>query len=144
MEHLLVAERLIHCRLEERLPQEVAIMSAADLVGVSAQAQITPAIHILYDGYSIADEIADGAITMIEQRWLVVVAVRNVRDNASGQATREDAGPLLSLVLSALLGWRPSTEHSALKLGVAPAPVYDAGFGYFPLTFSTRLTARGD
>lgn len=52
------------------------ILAAAQLAGVAENAQPAPALHVVYDGFSVRDD--KGLIEIVE-RWLTVVAVRNVR-----------------------------------------------------------------
>lgn len=144
MDNYLIAEQLIVERLTTRLRGVKKVLAAADLAGVAESSQTTPAVHVVYQGYRPTQEKEDGATQQTEQTWLVVVAVRNVRDTRAATATREDAGPIMLDCLRALQGWLPSKEHSRLKLSTAPQAGYRAGFGYFPMAFTTKLITRGD
>ena len=135
----LVTEQAIASHLEQALPAGVRVFKAAELSGISDKAQFTPAVHVIFGGYSPTQETAAGAIQEVETRWYIVVAVRHARGNA---ATHEDADPLLDTVFHTLGGWRPSRGMTPLKLADGPRPLYESGFAYYPLVFTTRQTLR--
>ena len=131
-------------RLKEKVTTARAFLSSADLQGVAETEQITPAVHVVFDGITPTREQGEGAVQEFEQRWVVVAAVRNLREARTGAGVREDASPIIDEVLGALLGWRPLLELSPLKAAVSPKPAFFAGFGYFPFAFTTRVVARGN
>jgi hypothetical protein len=139
----LAAESLIIARLKAQVPTFRAVYGAADLAGVEERAQVTPAAHVIYDGDAVpggeVNRAGAGAAQVVAQHWLVVVAVRNVRDTQGGQYTREEAGPLVSQTITALSGWKPSTDFRPLRRTSAPKPAFTNGFGYFPLMFEALL-----
>ena len=139
------AEPLLLERLREQVEGVRAVLSAADLAGVAESKQPTPALHVLYGGYTPGEQLkgSQGRVQASHQRWVVVVAVRNLRTPHTGEDARGEAGPLLSAVLEALQGWRPSAEHTPLELAAGPAPGFSKGYGYFPLAFATRVVTRG-
>ncbi len=140
----LAAEQLIIDRLRANTTvPERHVLSAADLANVAEATQPTPALHVIFTGYAPTQEKGDGLIQQTEQTWTVIVVVRNVREAATGTPARRDAGGYLAEVLAALQGWKPSAEHTAMKLAPAPAPGYSSGYGYFPLAFTTRTTSKG-
>lgn len=145
MDNYLIAEQLIMDRLQPRLSSAIKVLPAADLAGVfEGGAQAAPAVYVIYQGYRPTQEIGNGSEQQTEQTWWVVPAVRNVRDTRAATATRETAGQIMLDCLKLLLGWKPSKEHSPLKLAPAPPARYLGGFGYFPMAFTTRLTTRGE
>lgn len=123
-----------------------AVLSAADLAGVKEQSQVTPALHVVLHRFSVADSTATSAL--IAQTWLVVAAVKNsVSGRGAGAAAaraRVDAGMLLDAIVPALLGWRPVTDCSALKIVDPPAPAGGEGFAYYPLAFVVESVFKGD
>lgn len=146
MDDLLALEPLLIERLgaSVQVPR-LKVLGAADLEGVEEQSQHTPALHVLYRGYRPTTEKGNGVIQQIEQTWLVVVVVRNVRDAHSGAGVRAAAGPIMHAVCAALLGWpRQHADFSPLRLASAPAAWFGKGVGYFPLAFTTNLHARGE
>lgn len=121
------------------------IFTASDAAQIEEKSQVVPALYIRLDGYDPVQETGGGAITHFELTWTVFAAVRSAKSVSTGAGVREDAGVLLDLVLAALLGWTPAPGYSSMKAAPAGGPNYsEAGFGYFPLVFTTRTTIRGD
>lgn len=112
------------------------VLTAAQLAGVQANAQPVPAVHVIYDGFATLR--AENGLAEIVERWLTVVAVRNVRSARSGADARADAGPILDGVFAALYGWQVSGVKPLQPI-LPPRPGFDAGFGYYPLAWAARL-----
>ncbi len=134
----LSAEDELVARLNEKV--SARIYSADELSSIEERAQVSPSVHVIYDGYTPTQEIANGAIQQVEHRWLIIIAVKSVKDTKS---QRDKASPLIDETLEAMLGHQPTTELDALRMADAPAPVYTANFAYFPLAFTARATYRG-
>lgn len=137
-------EHPLAARLRERLPAWVHVLTRADLAVVAEGSQPTPAVHVVYQGYRVLENRPDGRAARIQQTWLVVAAVRNVRDAASGEAARADAGDLAESAARALMGWKPDGAHKPARLANAPASGYRAGFLYLPLAFDIETDLKGD
>jgi hypothetical protein len=149
LDNYLAAEELIKARLAEKLSEVPAlnILSAADLDGVKEASQVTPAVHVMYFDDEVPGSDGDAALKSRHQKtqqlWAVILVVRNVRDK-TGQASREDAGLLISTLLDTLQGWKPSAEHGPLRRRKAPfRTTYRNGFAYFPFLFSTQIVTTG-
>lgn len=147
MANFLALEQLLVTRLKSTLPEPAAaagfktvhVLTAADLAGVTVEQQLTPAVQIIYQGYKKVQGRSDGKVATIGQTWLVTVATRNLRDVKSGQAARNEAGLLASLVLDALMGWKPPSFSKPLELVDAPNGGHLAGFFYLPLAFAAEF-----
>lgn len=139
---MLHLEPLIVARLRERLPGHVHVLSAADLAGVAEGSQPTPAVHVVYQGYRVIESRPDGRAARLQQTWLAVVAVRNVRDAAAGSAARGDAGQIAESVIAAMMGWKPDAINKPLTLTSAPAAGFRAGHLYLPLAFVAETDVR--
>jgi len=100
-------------------------------------------MHVVYQGYRVVETRPDGRAARIQQTWLVVVAVRNVRDARTGLAARADAGGLADAVIGALMGWQPDGASRPLTLAQAPRAGYRAGHVYLPLAFEHETTVKG-
>jgi len=125
-------------RLKARLPDGVHVLTRADLAGVTEGSQPTPAVHVIYGGYRVAE---NGPMTLIEESWMTVVAVRNVRNVASGAGARDEVSTLLNDILDALDGQRLANGFRALRLASPSArPGYTGGYAYFPLFWTTSFT----
>ena len=144
MDDFLSAEGLITDRLKAAAPQLESVYTAQDLASAGEGAQRTPAAHVMLDGLAPGEVRADGINARWTQTWGIVVAVRNANPrNPSG--AHNAAGPVLTEVLTALQGWRPSEDHSPLEpTSSSYRPTYRAGFAYMPLAFETRLIIKGD
>ena len=135
-------EAVLIARLEAQLADlvpAVQVLTSVDLDGVSEAQQHTPAVHLVYQGYNVAESRADGKAARVEQTWLVVVATRNQRSLRSGQEARADAGLIARRVCAALMGFKPTAASKPLALTEAPAAGYSAGFQYVPLGFKAEV-----
>lgn len=134
--------------LIERLKAQVEgfnghVFGAPELGGFAAKKRTppTPSCDVVFAGLRPLEDRGDG-VTRIEQTWYVVPRVRNLREVTRGEAARADGGPLVAATLAALLGWKPSPEHKALRLGNAPAPEYQVGTLEVPLAFITEVVIK--
>jgi hypothetical protein len=151
MANFLTAESLIVDRLQDKVDaadwtgkKKPRVLTTSQAAQVEERSQVVPAIYVVLDGYQPVEQVGAGAITSLESTWSIVVAVRSAKSHDSGDGIREDATALIDLVLDALLGFKPSPAFAAMKAAPSPGPAYtDAGFGYFPLIFTTRSTSRG-
>lgn len=142
MNDLLALGSELIARLRTGLPPEAHVLSAADLASVTEERQLTPAVHVVYQGYRPLENGATGQVVRIEQTWLVVVTTRNVRALASGSATRLAAGELSAAVLRTLLGFKAASATKPLQLSNAPPARYTAGAQYLPLAFAAEMVVR--
>lgn len=144
MANYLEAEQLIKAKLETELASnspKVHVKTAADIAGIEEDSQRTPAVYIVYDGDTVGEDAGYGQSNIVKQRYMAVITVRNKSTIRSGEKTREDAGELLSQVISILSGWKPGNGYSELKRVDSIPPGYSAGFGYFPVAFEiTKVT----
>ena len=138
----LALEPLLIARIKAAVPGFRAVLGMADLASMQEAGQTTPAAHVIYQGDAYPPG-AGSSTRLVEQTWLVVVAVRNVRDTVGGSAAREEAGVLISQVLTALSGWRCAPEEKPLTLVTPPRPGFNAGYAYFPLAFKFSFFAKG-
>lgn len=133
-------------RLRARLPQtgaaRVAVLTAAELANLTESSQPAPAVHVVYQGHSVAETRPDGRAARLAQTWLVVVAVRNLATGKTGAGARADAGQLAGTVAAALIGWQPASAMRPLQLATPPAAGYNAGYMYLPLAVSTDVLVQ--
>ncbi|MBH2010289.1 MAG: DUF1834 family protein [Xanthomonadaceae bacterium] len=144
-DNFLAIEDELMARLTERLASQrpaVHVLSAADLDGVIEEKQLTPAVHVVYQGYSVAEAGSAGKVARIEQTWLVVVATRNTRSLKAGDAARAQSGELARLVMGSLMGWRPASASKPLRLVSGPSAGFSAGHHYLPLAFVAEIVAK--
>lgn len=142
MDSLFVLEPHLVQRLKDRLKAlrpAVHVLAAADLAGMNEAGQPVPAVHLVYQGYRVLNVRADKRMARIEQTWLAVAAVQNVKGLQTGSDARADAGRLGAEVLLAFAGWQPPGAASPLALGNAPAARFSAGYQYLPQAFTVEL-----
>ena len=120
----------------EGISPKVHVMNAADLASVQESVQHTPAIHLIYGGY----RVAEGQLNRwrLVHTWLVVAADRNVAVIRSGQAARRSAGSLLALVTARLASAAVEGASKPLQLVTPPSARYQNGFQYIPSAFEVE------
>lgn len=102
--------------------------------------QPSPAIHVIYAGDVPAETAGRGEQTFVNQRWLVVLAIRCA--TAQLQDTlkiRQDAGKIVPSLLDALQGWAPVEWMRPLSRVGGPPAGYSSAFAYFPFLFQGRI-----
>lgn len=114
----------------------VQVLTAAELADVTTDRQPIPAVHLVYQGYSVSEVRPDGRAARIQQNWLTVAACRNLRTMRSGKASRNEAAMLAKKVLDAFMGYRSGNAVAPAKIANAPKPAYVDGITYFPIAFS--------
>lgn len=142
---LFALQPLLLARLADKLAglqPAVKVLTAADVDGVAENAQFTPAVHLIYQGYSVAENRSDGTQARITQQWLAVVATRSQKALRGGDVARSDAGAIAAQVCSALMGYKPSAASKPMRLANAPDAAYTAGFQYLPLGFEIEMTLQ--
>jgi len=139
----LSAEFLIIERLENTI-SGIKILSTAELASVSDRSQITPAIHVIYAGDKVESEGGQmRSHIFIRQKWLVVLAVRDIRDIRNGATKNSMAGEILLQMHTFLAGYQLSKDHGFLRREPGPSPRYLKNFVRFPLMFSTKIEMKG-
>ncbi|MDA8446381.1 phage tail terminator protein [Paracidovorax valerianellae] len=108
----------------------VHVLTSAEIADIKETAQRTPAVHVIYGGYRISDDI--GIAWELTHTWYVVAAVKNVSTVRSGEAARKGAGVLAAHVVGALAGAQVQGATKPLTLISPPPARYSAGFQYLP------------
>lgn len=122
------------------LSPAVHVLSSADLADVKESAQKTPAVHLIYGGYRIAEDV--GTSWRLVHNWFAVVVVRNVALARSGQAARQDAGPLVAKVVGALVGASVPGAARPVTLVSPPPATYRSGHQYIPSAIEVETIFR--
>lgn len=125
------------------LPAGTHLFLAATLESAKKNAQVAPAVHLIFDGIKPGQNLAQGKIQGVEIRWLLMIADRDVSDTQTGWPALESASILTKTVLVALLGFKPDSNHSPLQLAPAPRHAENTGLAWMPLAFTTTTTWRG-
>lgn len=141
MNDLLWAEEAILNRLRDQVTQMRTVAGARELKAIPTHARTTPALYLIADGYQPWQHA--GAEQAIEQLWLVVVAIRNLRLAEGGAGERREAGPVLWQSCQALIGWQPDPTMGAMRLVASPGTICNEDLVLFPLRFATRIVLNG-
>jgi hypothetical protein len=118
----------------------VHVLTAAELEDVKESAQKTPAVHVIYGGYTVAEDLRTA--WRLEHTWYAVVAVRSAATQRTGAAARADAGPLVVRVIDALAGANVPGATEPLKLTTPPKAGYPKGIQYIPSAFIAETIFR--
>ncbi len=118
----------------------VQVLTAADLTDVKESAQHTPAIHVIYGGYVVAEDLR--TTWRLRHKWYVVAAVRNVAKQRSGETARAAAGALGAAVTRALAGEPLPGAAQTMRLVTPPPARYAAGFQYIPSAFEVETVFK--
>lgn len=145
-----LTQRLVTDREAAGLPRlALEVYSHRDYALLPEDGLICPSVAVVYGGYSPiqtpGQTIKTAAIQQIGFQFLTVINVSSAADTHTGEGVQEEVSPLFDACLEALLGFVPAKGFSGLKLDPAPgAAVTEAGFGYYPLAFTTAATYRGN
>lgn len=129
-------------RIKATVPRFAMVMAAPDVeTALESQVQ-SPAAHVIYDGYGVpglAGRAGGGRGQVVVQRLLIVIAVKNARDQARKQEAIDLAGELFMQCFEALAGWTATTQMKPLRLATAPRPLYGPAWAYVPLAFEAEI-----
>lgn len=140
----LKAEPLIVARLQEQCPAARAVLTPADLAGVVEKSQVAPALHVVFDGFTVKETNQLGLESLFQERWLVVAAVKHAAQGKGAAGLRGEAGLILLEAYRALAGWKPADDLGWMIPATPPPPVIGDGYGYFPLAWSLQYVVQGD
>lgn len=117
------------------------VLCHADLKSIQQIRQFVPAVHVVYDGYSVTDSRAGYGATL-EHRWNIVAAARNVANQRSGAAARIDAAQIVVAVGDAMLQFNPPRGFDKFKMITPSRPSYADGVAFIPLAFSVTTAFK--
>lgn len=136
-------QKAIVDRLTDTLDPSIRVTTLAELADVPEARQKTPAVFVVYEGFSpAAASPTIPHIQQVEQQWTVVVACKSARGAGTSTTAREDVSAIAQAVLEALLGFS-AAPGVRLTLAGAPGPEFDGGFAYLPIGFTCRTTFKG-
>lgn len=140
----LQAEQLIIDRLKEKVPEAKLVVGMPDF-DVQIIGQKCPALVVIYQGDRMGGNAEHGAVQVVDQIWSVVVATRSAAKIEHGEASRAEAGDLLTKAIRSLSGWNPDQENfqSGLTRIQAGGAGYLSGISWFPLAFKISTYSIG-
>ena len=127
----LYAGGLIKTRLESVL---TGISGVRIVSGANEAAQIvtaTNSIFVAWLGDSGLDYGGRGAVSLVAQRWQVILAVR----------PGDSAGTALSSIITALAGHLLSDKYDELKFTGGSAAIFTGDYVLYPLNFEVAIYA---
>lgn len=139
------AEQAIVDRLKAEVPGIMKVYTPFDLQGVVESSQASPALHVVYSGDVVGGtnpgpQAGAGAAKVVDQRWLVVLAVRTAAAQLQDTSEiRTKAGVIVPAILDALQGWQPAQWMRPLARVGGPTAGYSSSFAYFPFLFEGRV-----
>lgn len=135
------AEDAIVRHLQEQVPELKAVLTPFSIGDMVESSQPSPAVHVIYGGDVVSgNETGNGARRTIDQRWLVVLAVRTPKAQLQNTSEiRVLSGELIPKVLRSLQGWAPVEWMRPLGRVSGPAAGYSSSFAYFPFMFEGRI-----
>lgn len=122
------------------LSPAVHVLTAADLGDVKESAQRAPAVHLIYGGYRVQEDVRTA--WRLEHTWYAVVVVRHAGTQRTGAAARAEAGQLVARVVAALAGTSLPGLTQPLALASPPPADYRAGVQYIPSAFTAETIFR--
>lgn len=130
------------------VPLAEAIYSGREYAAVPESNMVCPSVAVIYSGYTPVQTPGQATNTAARQQvsfqFIVVLNVSSAADTATAEGIQDEVSPMFDAALKALLGFRPLQGFLPLKLDPAPgAAVSSAGFGYYPLAFSTAAHYAG-
>jgi hypothetical protein len=147
-DYLFLGPALIE-RLKQEVPELNEVLSAADLSLLDEYAiPTTPSAYVIYHGDTTPDDVASqGAMRgrqVIAQNWIVCLCVQNVNTSGLNDDANREAGPLISKILSGLLGFVPRIDNVIVtrpvgRSGLTMPVIYDADYAYYPIVFKTHF-----
>lgn len=108
----------------------VHVLTAAELADVQEARQPTPAVHLVYGGYRIDQDI--GSAWRLVHTWYAVAVVRSAAQVRSGAVGRQNVGQLAAAVALALADARVPGAVGPLTLITPPSASYSAPYSYLP------------
>ncbi|MBF0186014.1 MAG: hypothetical protein HQM06_16715 [Magnetococcales bacterium] len=145
MNDFLQLEAKIVARLNEQLP-DLQVYNTAGAMAAEESSMPYTALYVWFVDAVPGEAMPQHQQQKVKQNWTVELAVKNLFQVQSGEGARQEAGPLISKVLQAMIGWNPDPKRyikpfqwvgSAHKIGYSPE-----GFIYFPMQFSIEFIFR--
>lgn len=131
---------LIRQRIADSISIDATIIESATQETLETLAKAKPTILVAYVGETNgSEEVMRGSVFIPKQRFVVALAIRDIRDPSTGVQLNDDAGVLSLEILNALAGHRLSKDYSALQPDPEQRPRFSKGFGYYVRTYTTQI-----
>lgn len=108
-----------------------------DLAAVAEEAQLAPAVWVVYDGHVVVR--ADEHTATLAHRWFVILTISSAASQNEAAPLNDQAGPRLKQLFEGLFGWLPPGCSTPLVPSTPPRPFFSpAKFAYYPLAFVSQ------
>ena len=112
------------------------VATRKDLAAVAEEAQKSPAVWVVYDGFVVVR--ANEFNATLAHRWFVILAVATAASQRDAEPLNDLAGPWLKQLFE-LFGYTPPGCSTPLVPATPPRPYFSpAKFAYYPLAFVTQ------
>lgn len=133
---------LLQQRLLDRVPDiPVDVCETAEQVLAADRREQVLIVMYAGDRFDTgeAGRARGGASQVVQQRWLVMLALNHVGKPADARHAK--AGPLLSRIHAAVAGWEPAGAQRAFRRANSPlSPTLTKAKAVYPLGFEITLT----
>lgn len=131
------AESAIVAAVTAVVPAGVRVMVSDEIASVEERSQFTPAVHVVYAGYSVDETAAQGKRAKVTHQWDVVAVTRSARDRGENTTARISTYDLADTVTRSLMGAvvTVNSRPVALALANGGGAFYGAGFAYISARF---------
>lgn len=128
---------LLEQHLREQIGEGIPVEGVELMAQIRDDADHRPLVlFVMWGGDRFKESV--GSAQMSYQRWVVWARVRNA-SQADKAARNKAAGPLLSAITHAVVGWKPEGCHRPFQRTNGPAPDYKPASGLYPLAFEINL-----
>jgi hypothetical protein len=135
-------EDAVVARLRDKLGPDIQVHTETDAEKPGFR-QIAPSVALVYDGFSLGDQITPtGIVQQVQLEWFTVVNTRSAKERGDTVAARNEAAAIAVKVMEALLGFHVGAGKY-FRLHDAPGPSYDAGHCLLPLAWRCAATFKG-
>jgi hypothetical protein len=139
LDDFLILETRIRERIEAQVPElarNVRLVNDPDDV----TQRVASAVAWISPGITQMETDKSGRALDCNQRWNIVLTLRNVSQQPDRRIARAQAGPLIAALLGALSGWHPGSPFGLLRAVTPPSgPFVENGVFFYPLEFETRF-----
>lgn len=127
-------------------PRGVFTTTTLDALATGRGINVYPSVHVIYLGDRLSQAPASvrgaGAAQVVDQVWLVALAVQHHGEGSGSERRQSEAGPLLAAIIQQLGGWAPPLQGVRPLVRVpAPAPVWPPSRIIYPLAYLARIFA---
>ncbi len=134
---LILEERLVK-RIEQQVPELVNHVRMVNRIEDIVQ-RAAPITLWIMPGVTAIEADRSGRAFDCNQRWSLLLVVRNASQGLDKRPARIQAGPIISRLFDTLAGWHPGAPFGILRPVTAPSPFFEPGLFFYPMEFETHF-----